>query len=91
MLARLPLFVALLQIPWFIIFRSPACASKSSSSLPIVRVIDILIPLPAVAGVLFAAWLFFRGGVSSPDILIFLIGTVCCGLITAVFLFILLS
>ena len=91
MLARLPLFVALLQIPWFIIFSIARVRVQGSSSLPIVRVIDILIPLPAVAGVLFAAWLFLRGGVSSPDMPIFLIGIVCCGLITAVFLFILLS
>lgn len=47
-LPKLPAIAAILQLPWFIWLSIVRIRAGGTSSLPIVKLIDLLIPLPAL-------------------------------------------
>lgn len=59
---KLPAIAALLQIPWFIILSIARVRMGGTSALPIVKFIDLLMPLPTLIGFVAAAILLWRTG-----------------------------
>lgn len=52
----------MLQIPWFILLSIARVRMGGTGALPLVKLMDLLIPLPAVAGPLLALVMFWRLG-----------------------------
>lgn len=53
-LPRLPLTAALLHWPWFVLLSVARVRAGGTGALPMVKLIDLLIPLPAFGGLLCA-------------------------------------
>lgn len=57
-----PALAALLQLPWFVLFSVARVRAGGTSARPLVRLIDLLIPLPAFGGLLLAVVLLWQAG-----------------------------
>lgn len=88
-LPRLPLIAGLLQLPWFVMLSIARVRAGGTSALPLVKLIDLLIPLPALAGLLLAAWLLWGGAHGGGWM--FWTGGAVCALMCAGFAAVLLS
>lgn len=84
---RWPLYAAILQVPWFILLSITRARMGGTSALLVVKVIDLLVPLPAFGGVVLGAALLWRasghGGVALWG------GTLACAALGAGFLWLL--
>lgn len=87
LLTRLPVLAALFQVPWFVLLSILRIRMGGTSSLLIVKLIDLLIPLPAFAGFVLAMVLLCQSGGQG---LWLWSGTLLCGLIVGLFIWILL-
>lgn len=79
----LPAAAALLQVPWFALLSVARVRAGGTSARLLVKGIDVLIPLPAVAGAVLAAVLLWRAG-GSGSVWLWGGGLVCAAF-TAVF------
>jgi hypothetical protein len=87
-LTRLPVIAAALQLPWFLWLSIVRVRVGGTSSLPLVKLIDLLIPLPAIAGLLLAAVLLWQAG--GHGIWLWW-GGLPCALFCAIFIWMLLN
>lgn len=62
LLPYLPATAALLQLPWFVALSIARVRAGGTSALPKVKLIDRLIPLPAVVGFVLAVALLWQAG-----------------------------
>lgn len=81
---RLPAYAAMLQIPWFILLSIARVRMGGTGALPLVKMIDLLVPLPAFAGLLLALLMLWKLG-GSGDIWLWG-GALACASISLVFL-----
>ena len=85
---RLPALAAALELPWFILWSIARVRMGGTSARPLVRLIDLIIPLPAVLGVVVAAMLLFKaGGAGGPWLWG---GALACAGLSALFAWVLL-
>jgi len=86
---RLPAIAALLQLPWFILLSIARVRFGGTSARPLVKLVDLMIPLPAFVGLLLAVVLLWtsagQGGIWLWG------GGLACACICAVFTKVLLS
>ncbi|MBX3421140.1 MAG: hypothetical protein KF752_06245 [Pirellulaceae bacterium] len=87
-LPRLPAIAALIQLPWFIWLSIVRVRVGGTSSIPLVKLIDLLIPLPACAGLLLAITLLWQA--SGRGIWLWG-GGLACATVCAMFLWLLLN
>ncbi len=59
---RLPAVAVLLQIPVFIVLSIARVRLGGTSGVPLVKLVDLLMPLPSVIGLLVAVTLLWRAG-----------------------------
>lgn len=81
---RVPVFAAMLQVPWFILLSIARVRMGGTSALPVVKLIDLCIPLPAFFGLVVAVVLLPRHGASGG--LWLWGGAVACAGISALFI-----
>lgn len=86
---RAPAYAALLQVPWFIVLSIARVRLGGTSAIPIVKLIDLLIPLPALLGLVVAVALLPRHGASGG--LWLWGGAVACAGLSALFIKVMLS
>lgn len=79
---RPPAYAAMLGIPWFILLSSARVRMGGSGALPIVKLIDLLVPLPVFAGLGVGALVLWDHGGQG--------GTIAGAVIGAVFVKVLL-
>lgn len=84
---RLPAIAAFLQLPWFILLSIARVRFGGTSARPLVKLIDLLIPLPAFIGLLLAVVLLWRLGGQGGSWLWG--GALACACISAVFIWVL--
>ena len=79
----------MLQIPWFILLSIARVRMGGTGALPLVKLMDLLIPLPAVAGLLLAlVMLWMLGGTGGVWLWG---GALACACISLVFVKIMMS
>lgn len=61
-LPYLPATAALVQLPWFVLLSVARIRAGGTSARPQVKLIDLLIPLPAFGGLLLAVALLWDAG-----------------------------
>ncbi len=86
---RLPAFAAMLQVLWFILLSIARVRMGGTSALLVVKLIDLLMPLPALIGSVLGILMLWRSGGQGG--LWLWGGAVACALISAVFIKVLLS
>lgn len=59
---RLPAYAAMVQLPWFIFLSVARVRFGGTSALPLVKLIDLLVPLPSLFGLLAAIVLLWHLG-----------------------------
>lgn len=59
-LTRLPALAAILQVPWFILLSIARVRLGGTSARPLVKLVDLFIPMPVFAGMILAAVLLWR-------------------------------
>lgn len=86
---RLPAYAAMLQVLWFILLSIARVRMGGTSARPLVKLIDLLIPLPALIGLLLAVVLLWHLGGRGGSWLWG--GALACACICGVFIRVLLS
>jgi hypothetical protein len=87
----LPLAACLVEIPWFLVLAVARVRVQGSSTLPIVRLLDVLAPLPVLIGMAVGLRMLLSGAAAGGRPRALWAGTIGCGVLVAIFALVLLS